>query len=786
MQTLITMIHSFIDIWAENMVKKRWVVILVTIAVLIGLIFPMQNLYFDNSSEMWFLENDPSLKDVEKMRALFGNDQYLVIGVQARKGEKTVLTKENLITIHKITEFLEDHELVEKVASVSKYQYIHSKDEVLTTEDLIEDIEEFEGTPEELQRIETIMRGETMAHDFLITKDLRHTVISARNIFRENTNEHFVKLSSDIRKFLKDQNFAEQGYQFHITGDPWINDVMQSNSERDTSLLFPLVFALVILFLIFSFRRISGVFMPLIVIIGSVIVVVGMLGVFGWPLTMVNVSLPAILIAVGVGDSVHIIVEYYHSIGEGKTPSEASVASTRKLFIPCFNTSLTTLIGFLALSATQLVPLRQYGIIAGIGVVVAFLISVTTLPALLSFYKTTPKNTKNRIQDGFISRFSEKIVPFTFKYRKIIFLFGLLLTAVSVWYSLKIEVDANYVNYFKVGTAPRVAAEYFDEMYNGIFTLELILDSKEKDGIREPSFLKQALKLEEYLESLEETGKANSMLNYLRKMHQTMNNDDPEFYQIPETRGLVAQYLLLYSNSGPDEDLSDMKSFDERYIRISLRIRNMPTSQTQRLVDKIQAKLKSDFKDLNAVITGNTILFTKMDTYINEGLARSFSIAFLSILVCFFVLFKSFRYGLLAMIPCVVPILAAGGILGGFGIYLDFSTMMVAAITFGIAVDDTIHIMNRYLLGRRNGKTRKESMHLAVTESGRAIIFTSLILYFSFSVMILSVFVPNIYFGFLAGTIIMMAMFADLILLPSVVFLTGDKAAYPIAPKKFS
>lgn len=316
---------------------------------------------------------------------------------------------------------------------------------------------------------------------------------------------------------------------------------------------------------------------------------------------------------------------------------------------------------------------------------------------------------------------------------------------------------------------------YFDETYSGGYNLEFIVDSGEAGGIKNPQFLQQVMRFQDYLESLEETGRAHSMLNYLRKMHQVMRNDDEAYYVIPDTRPLVAQLLLLYSMSSPEEDLSDLISFDERFLRISLRVENMPTSEMQVLVDRIEARLASDFTGLDAEIAGDTILWNNMSVYIQEGIIRSFSIAFVTILACFFVLFRSIKYGLLAAIPSLTPILAAGGLMGFLGIDLDFSTMMVAAVCFGIAVDDTIHVMNRYIVTRKSGKSRKQSIHRSVTEAGRAIIFTSLILYFGFSIMMFSSFVPNIYFGLFSGIILMFALVTNLILLPAILLLRGDK-----------
>ena len=254
-----------------------------------------------------------------------------------------------------------------------------------------------------------------------------------------------------------------------------------------------------------------------------------------------------------------------------------------------------------------------------------------------------------------------------------------------------------------------------------------------------------------------------------------MHQDDPRYYRIPPSGDHVAQLLLLYENSGPEEDLSDLKTNDHRYMRLSIRVRNMSTALMKKKLDIIMKTAAESHPKLSMAVTGNLVLFNNMDTYIQEGLVKSFSLAILLIVVCFFVLFRSFQYGFLSLIPSLFPIVIAGGLMQAMGDTLDFASMIVAAVTFGIAVDDTIHVMTRYIRARKEGHARKESMHLAVTEAGRALVFTSLILYFGFTTLVLSSFTPNIRFGFYGGIILLTALAAVLLLLPAVVFLTGDK-----------
>ncbi|MBF0287702.1 MAG: MMPL family transporter [SAR324 cluster bacterium] len=810
---------SFIIAWSEFVVEKRMLIFLGTFLSSLITIYPIYKtfeyqslkaeqaakhaeieeefkdntssedstdkrwLYFDNSNEMWFLPNDPALVQYDLLKERFGDNEYLLVGLETRAQDKNLFNKETLEVIHKITEFLENHEFSTKVVSLSKYQYMHSEDDTLAIDDLVEDFDDLDDNPETYQRMADIMAKEDIVHGFLITEDLRHSIISARVLKIKNNSDHLVKIVQDTRNFLE-ENFEGQGFKFRLMGNPLITEQFLTYTQKDSATTLPLMLLLIFLFLITSFRTFPGVVLPYFVIFGSIFTVVGALGYLGFAVNALNISIMTLMVAVGIGDSIHIIMDFYQLRAKGKSAKDSAKESIQALWIPCFNTSLTTSIGFLAISVSDLKPLREYGYIAAIGVTIAFLVSVTTIPALLSFVKGGAKTPKRLAESGIIAKMTANLTPFTFQYRRPITILGLLLMGASLLVAMQLKVDANFVNYFKEGTDMRNDIMYFDKEFGGGLNLELMLDTGRENGVKDLPFLQRALEFQNYLESLEETGKANSILNYIRKMNQAMHNDDPTTYTIPDdqgelTRGLVAQYLLLYENSGPEEDLTDLKTSDFRYMRISIRVRNMSTANMKDFIDRVFAYQQQHFSDLKMEATGNLVLFNNMDTYIQQGLVKSFSLAIGLIIICFFLLLRSVKYGLLSLIPSIFPILFAGGVMYLMGITLDFGSMIVAAVTFGIAVDDTIHMMSRYMKGRREGHERKEAMHLAITESGRAIVFTSIILYCGFTVLVLSSFVPNIYFGLFGGIIILVAAVADLLILPAVLFFIDDFSEKP-------
>ncbi len=774
------MFDKLIEKWAELIVNHRWLVIIGSMILVMGAVYPMKNLYFDNSNELFFLPDDPNLQKYDRLLERFGDNEYLLVGLKARPEDKNIFNHDTLQAIGKLTEFLEDHEAVTKVSSLSKYQYIHAEDDTLSVDDLIEDMEELDPSPESMDQLAKIMERETLVHGVLLTEDFQHTMIIARTLYIKRENTHKVQLIDDLHAFLAEQQLREQGFEIRIFGQALLAERFLNLSTGDQALIVPLLSLMILVLLFFSFRTIPGMLLPWLVIGCSLVLVIGLQGLIRWPFNMINTMLPNILIMIGIGDSVHVLVEFYHFRNEGLSPKEAAKKSIATMWLPCFYTSLTTTVGFLALSVTKLVPVKEFGVLGASGAFIAFVLSVTLLPAVLSFITGLPERTKKAVELGLIPRITRQLATFTYTYRRPLSLLGGGMIIFSLVYASQLSVDANFITYFKEKSAVRQDFNYFDRTYGGGLNIEFMIDSGTEGGVKEPEFLRETLRFQEYLESMEETGEANSILDYIRKQNQAMHNDDPAYFKIPDTRELVAQYLLLYESSGPEEDLSDLKTIDERFMRISIRVINMSDLTMGRLLAGIEKTLANEFPTLDVELTGTVVLFNAQQVYMQEGMIQSFSVALFIIILCFFVLFRSIKYGILAMIPSVFPILFAGAVMYLMGISLDLGTILIAAMTIGIAVDSSIHVMNRYVHAHRSGKSQLESVHLAMTESGRAVIFTSIILVGGFSIFMIASFVSFIYLGLFSAIIMVVALVADLLFLPAIIFFTSSHRSSPV------
>ena len=627
------------------------------------------------------------------------------------------------------------------------------------------------GDTAAIDNIKTILNKETLALDTLITRDFRHTRIAARVEYSKETSDTKVQLVQDLYRFVEEENLRSDSYILHLSGYPLAQERFETVSAEDIAVLIPVMVFLMLAILFLSFRSRRAAIAPWLVISCGILLVREIQGYLGIPHTTIDSgALAPTLIIIGVGISVHVLFEFFRFMRTGYTGLEAARLPIIHIWRPAFFTAITTAAGFLALSVTKILPVREFAFLGATGSIVLFLFAMTALPAVLSFMKKLPEKTNQVLDKGLIPKITEGVPDFTLRNQNKILLIGLAVLLFSIWNIPNIVIDSNYVTIFKESSQTRQDIEYFDDVYRGMMNLDFILDSGEAEGIKDPEFLRQVDEIENWLQQRGNLGPINSIGDYFKEINQALNGDDPAFYRLPSSPQMSAQLLLMYESSGANEDLSDIKDFENRYTRLVVPVVNMQASMMQAELDSIKAYLRENYSNLGAIITGTMALYTVQDTYISEGMALSFLIALGVITLFFIALFKSIKYGILSIIPSVLPIILAGSIAGWLGIPLDQSAVIVFAMTMGIAVDDAIHVMSRYLLAKAEGASTKQSITRAVNESGRAVLFSSFVLVFGFSVLCFASFTTIIYVGLFGAIIMTLALLGDLIMLPAILY----------------
>lgn len=763
---------ALIKVWADFVIAHRLAIIAATVLLLPLILLTGKDIPFDNSTARYFIAGDPALIEYDQLLELFGDNEYLIVGLEAAPGVEDIFNTDTLQAIRKISDYLDFHPAITQLQSLTNYQYIHADGDDLSIEYLIEDVDELLIQTSRVEELKEILSTEYLAMDTLITRDFRHTRIAARVEYRDDTSAHKIEVVQGLYQFIEDENLTSDDYIIHLSGYPVVNERFETVTAEDTAVLIPIMIILMTGILFASFRSVVATIVPWLIIAIGVFMVLEIQSYLSISHTSIDsAALAPTLIIIGIGITVHILIEFFNFSKSSENGRQAAHATIIHLWKPAFYTALTTSAGFLALSVTKIAPMREFALLGAMGPLILFLFSLSVLPAMLSYIDKLSYRTENVLESGFISRITRKVPDFTLKNRNAILVIGFACMAFSVLYLPNLKVDTNYVNFFKQNSQTRQDIVYFDDVYRGMMTLDIILDAGAVDGIKEPEFLLQVEEIQTWLQQRNTLGPMNSLVDFLKEINQALHADDPAYFKIPDSRELTAQYLLLYDSTGANEDLSDIKDFDDRYVRLIVPLVNMPASEMQAELDTITAFLDDNYTELRAVLTGTMALLTAREVYISEGIVRSFSIALVVILLFFIFLFKSVKYGVLSIVPSILPIILTGSIAALLGVYLDISTMIVGAMTMGIAVDDAIHVMSRYLLAKENGASTHQAIQRAMNESGRAVVFSSMVLVFGFSVLCFGSFTTTIYVGLFGSIIMSLALLGDLIFLPAILYL---------------
>ncbi len=767
---------AFIDAWARFVIARRTAIIVSAVLIIAITMVTGGTIPFDNSTERYFIPNDPALLDYDSLYDNFGDNEYLIIGLEATESSDDIFMPETLSALSALSDFLDFHPYVTQLRSLSNYQYIHAEGDDLRTDYLIEDISTLADQADEIARVKSILSEEDLAVGTLITEDFRHTRIAARLEYSGDTSEIKVAVTQDLYRFIEEENLQSSEYRLHLSGYPLINERFETVSAEDTAVLIPVMILVMITILTISFRSVLATLFPWLVIAAGLLLLLELQYYIGIPHTTVDsAAIPSTMIIIGIGISIHVMLEFFYACQKGESGKQAAETTIRGIWLPALFTAVTTSAGFLALSVTRLLPLKEFALLGSIGPILLFLFALTVLPAMLSFIKKLPAGTERILQSGYLTKITGRLPELTRRFRFPILIAGVLTILFSIWSLPQVQIDTNYVTLFRPDSPVRQDIIYFDDIYKGTVTLDIVLDSGETDGVKDPEFLRDAEEIQIWLDERGTLGPVNSLVDYLKEINKALNGDDEAYYRLPETRQLAAQLLLLYDSAGPNEDLSDIIDFENRLTRLVIPVINMPASELQQELAEIETYMQENYSHLGFTITGTMVLLTAQQIYTAEGMLLSFLVAMAVITFFFILLFRSFKYGILSIIPSVVPIVLAAGIASTMGILLDQSAVVVFAMTMGLAVDDAIHVMSRYLTSKQSGLSTEESIRCAMNESGRAVLFTSLVLIFGFGVLIFGSFTTVINVGLFGSIIMSLALIGDLIFLPAILhYVDGD------------
>ncbi|RUM76084.1 MAG: hypothetical protein DSZ11_01000, partial [Sulfurovum sp.] len=439
--------------------------------------------------------------------------------------------------------------------------------------------------------------------------------------------------------------------------------------------------------------------------------------------------------------------------------------SLTKNFLPIFLTSLTTTIGFATLTISEVIPVFTLGIATASGAVLAFILSVVWMPSVLLILKKEFKPSKvKRVEEKKPLQYGKFIVKHD---KKIAIITTLIFSIIAIGLT-KIKVDSNTIRYFDKDVEIRQSTEFMMKNLTGPMAYEIVIDSKEERGIKEPTFLKTVeLFYKDFQKSFPDARHLNSLMDTIKRFNKVVNNSD----EIPNNKNLIAQYLLLYSLSLPQGmEINDKMDIKEQRLRVTARINIVDTSKDLEMINYVSSWWENT--PYTASVQGQTAMFAYMQKDVTNTLIYSLSLAIFLVSLVMLLIFKRFKILWVFILPNILPVILVIGLMGWMGITVDIGVAIAGAIIIGVAVDDTIHFLVKYFEARKQGLSIEETFDEVLRYAGKAILFTTIILSISFSLFAFSTFTPNQNFGVVTAFALVVALVIDLLLLPALLSIT--------------
>ena len=561
---------------------------------------------------------------------------------------------------------------------------------------------------------------------------------------------------------LDDYRSEHPEVAFHVTGDVPMNRAFADATRDDMEKLTPFAFLVIVLVAFAVLRSALATVAVVAVLVFTINTTLGFAGWVGTVFNPVNAGVPLIVLTIAVADSIHIVSGATAGLGRGLAKRDAILESMRENAYPVFLTSVTTAIAFLTLNASEAPPFRILGNLVAFGVLCAFVYSMTLLPALLAILPLRPGRGGGKW--AFLDRLADFVIA-----RRTVLIWVISLVTVGliagIW---KLEFTDNWTKYFDDRYEFRRDTDFVIDNLTGLESWEYSLDSGQEGGITDPEYLRTVEAFAQWLRAQPEVSHVQAFPDIMKRLNRNMHGDDDSYYRIPEDGALAAQYLLIYELSLPfGSDLNNRIDIAKSATRLTAMARGGLTSRQQRDFDaRAQDWLRDNAPDLVTPATGFTITFAHLSQRNIESMLQATIIAMGGISVVLLLVLRSWRLGLISLIPNYVPAAMSFGVWAYLVGQVGLAGSVMTAIAFGIVVDDTTHFLTKYQRVRKEGRSPADAIRATFQATGRALWTTTAILVAGFLVFASSGFEVSWTLGVLVATTLVLALLADFLLLP--------------------
>jgi len=629
-----------------------------------------------------------------------------------------------------------------------------------------------EGIPEdaaELARIKKIALSNPVMRGLLVSADGKATAVVAMLPLLDFDSAERIEAQGSMIADLRDrvERLSDRtGAKIYLSGPPVIGDEYARQLKSDMSVFIGLCVILMSIVLFIIFRGLRGVFLPAVTVMGAAAWTVALMAALGQSINMINSALPALVMVIGCADSIHIMGRYSEDLSRGLSREDALAKTFRHIGLAILLTSVTSSIGFLSLSSSSSVQVQRLGQFAAAGILFAYIFSIILIPSVLAIISAGPSTPRPERGPDLFDRILATLLKINLNRPGLVLLSGVVVLGLSIFGITRLRTDSRMLQELTPRSPFVESTRFIEERLGGVMEMIVIVKAPEGKSAAGPDMLKALWELQRFIGRQPGVGASTSLATYVASMNGAFAGK----VEIPDSEQRIGQFVFLMEEGEEQFSIGAFVDGDREWLRVMVRMHDLQSRELFALAQSIEDEGARLMPPGSVVkVTGGMLFATKVTGAMVTDLVKSLVLAFAFIFVIVAALFRSLRLAVLSIIPNLLPLLVCMGVMGIFGIRLRMATAIIFAIALGIAVDDTIHFLNRYRRERGAGATAEDAARTTILTTGRAITQTSLLLILGVMALLAGSFKASVHFAILASVIFAAALYAAMLLLPSAI-----------------
>ncbi|MDD3860543.1 MAG: MMPL family transporter [Bacteroidales bacterium] len=736
----------------------RYFLIIIPILIFLGFLIPLRNIRINPDMTRYLPQDTESKLNLEKIEEIFGHNDPIIIIFEA----DDIIEKKSLEKISAIHDSLTESAIISDVMSIFNTKNIRGEDGFMLVDPAIKDIPDDKAQKEELRKE---IKNNPLAYKLFVSEDFRYSVMII-NPEKGYSDSEIIKTTKNI------VNSIWGNEKYYMSGMLYLREEIQQKAMRDLVILMPIALLVMIIFLYFSFREKRGVILPMLVVIISTGVSMGLMPLLGYEFSIIAVLIPILMISVANNYGVHIVSKYQelNATNPNANMDQIVSQSMKSVANPVILTGLTTIAGVLGLIVHIMLPAKQTGIVCSIGIGLALILSLYFLPAILIGMKKGKVNRSFKEKSKtYIDKLLLKTAKITITKPKLVIIIFTIAFVISLLGIFRLNVSINNEKMMAKSHDIRKSTDIVNKHFGGTKYISVLFEG----DIKDPAVVNEMDELEQLLKSKEQTGSVTSLSSIIKIMSKALNDkSDAAYDQIPDSREAIAQYIEFYNMSGNPEDFEKFVDFNYTKAIVNVQFKAENIKEYNSILREIQRFCdNSKYAKYQA---GISIVEKDMAMSIIKGQIYSLALAMITIILLLWIIFKSFRTGLLGTVPLIFTLSCNFGLMGWAGIELDIATSLLSSIALGIGIDYTIHLFWRIKSEIENGKNISEAITICLTTTGRGIAINAISVILGFSVLFLSGILILKTFALLIIFSLLLCLICALILVPSILKLKPE------------